>query len=100
MRRVGRLLGEPCIDARCRYEEIRNMCLKQLALNWKENSTAAATRASVNKQLDTFTKEAPEQAMEIVLALLQVADEDDRVRSHVVTQPSFVSSTGFAFSSA
>ena len=76
------------------------MCIKQLALNWKENSTTEATRTSVNKQVDTFIKEAPEHATEIVLALLEVAGEDNRFRSREATQSSVVSSTGFAFSSA
>ena len=76
------------------------MCIKQLALNWRKNSTTEATRASVNKRVDTFIKEAPEHATEIVLALLEVTDEDDRIRSQAVTKPSVVSSACFAFSSA
>ena len=76
------------------------MCIKQLALNWKENSTTEATRTSVNKQVDTLAKEAPERTTEIVLALLEVAGEDNRFRSREVTQSSVVSSIGFAFSSA
>ena len=76
------------------------MCIKQLALNWKENSTTEATRTSVNKQVDTLAKEAPERATEIVLALLEVAGEDNRFRSREVTHSSVVSSIGFAFSSA
>ena len=75
------------------------MCIKQLALNWKENSTTEATRTSVNKQVDTLAKEAPERTTEIVLALLEVVGEDNRFRSREVTQSSIVSSIGFAFSS-
>ena len=76
------------------------MCTKQLALYWRQDSTTEATRGSVNKRVDTFIKEEPEHATEIVLALLEVVDEDNRIRSRAVTKSSVVSSTGFAFPSA
>ena len=76
------------------------MCIKHLAFYWRQDSTTEATRESVNKQVDTFAKEAPEYTTEIVLALLEAVGEDDRIVSRGVTQSSVVSSTGFAFSSA
>ena len=76
------------------------MCIKQLALYWRQSSTTEAIRASFNKQVYTFAKEAPEHATEIVLALLEVTDEDCRIRSCAVAGSSAVSSTRFAFSSA
>ena len=69
-------------------------------LYWRQDSTTEAIRASVNKQVDTFAKEAPEHAMEIILALLEAVGEGDRIRYRAVTESSVVSSTGFAFSSA
>ena len=76
------------------------MCIKQLALYWRQNSITEAIRASINKQVGIFVKEAPEHATEIVLALLEIPDEDDCIKSRAVPEPSVVSSTGFAFSSA
>ena len=71
------------------------MCIKQLALNWLEYSTTDVTRTSVNKRIDTFAKEAPEYTAEIVLALLEIADENYPGRSRAVPEPSVVSSAGF-----
>ena len=73
---MGGLRSETCIDARCRYDEIRDLYIKQLAFAWMEDSTTEATRASVNEQIDIFAKDAPEHATEIVLALLKISDED------------------------
>ena len=73
---MGGLRSETCIDARCRYDEIRDLYIKQLAFTWMEESTTEATRTTVNEQIDIFAKDAPEHATEIVLALLKIADED------------------------
>ena len=73
---MGGLRSETCIDARCRYDEIRDLYIKQLAFTWMEESTTEATRTNVNEQIDIFAKDAPEHATEIVLALLKIADED------------------------
>ena len=58
-----------------------------------EDSTTEATRASVNEQIDIFAKEAPEQAAEIALALLKIAEEDGVTESPAHTESLFVSST-------
>ena len=76
------------------------MCIKQLTFYRRRHATMEVIRANVNKQVDTFAKEAPEHATEIVLALLEVTDEDCRIRSCAVAGSSAVSSTRFVFSSA
>ena len=73
---MGGRRSESRIDAMRRYDEIRDLYIKQLAFTWMEDSTTEATRTNVNEQIDIFAKEAPEHAKEIVLALLKIADED------------------------
>ena len=69
-----------------RYDEIRDLYIKQLAFTWMEDSTTEATRASANEQIDIFAKEAPERAAEIALALLKIAEEDGDTTSPAHTE--------------
>ena len=75
------LRSERFIDARHRYDEIRDLYIKQLMFTWMEDSTTEATGASVNEQIDVFAKKAPEHATEFVLALLKIMEEDGDITS-------------------
>ena len=73
--------SEPCVDAGCRYDEIRDLCIEQLAFTWLEDSTTEATRESVDEKIDLFATGKLEYAKEVVFALLEIAAEGNDVTS-------------------
>ena len=83
---------EPFVNAGCRYDEVRNLYIQQLAFAWLEDSTAGATRASVNKQIDIVAQGGLAHGREIVFELFKVANEDEDITSPANTSPSVSSS--------
>ena len=77
--------SEPCVDAGCRYDEIRDLYIRQLAFTWLEDSTTQVTRESVDEKIDIFATGELEHAKEVVLALLEIANEGSEVKSPAVT---------------
>ena len=72
---------EPYIDTRFRYDEIRDLYIKQLAFTLIEDSTTGVTCASVKKKIEDFAGEEFEHATEIGFALLKILNEDGDVTS-------------------
>ena len=58
------------------YDEIRSICVDQLAADWVEGSTTEATRASVNKKIDSFAGGGLEHTTEILSALWEIVNGD------------------------
>jgi len=72
------------VTERCRYEEIRSLCIDQLAHAWMEDPT---TCTSVCKKIDSLVEEGLEHATEVVSALWDIANNDDYVKAPAKTQP-------------
>ena len=87
-------LSEMYADMWCRHDEVRNLYIEQLAFIWLENSTAEATRASVDKKIDIFVKGELAHAREAVFSLLKIASGHKDVTSPANTS-SAVSSIKF-----
>ena len=87
---------EPSIDAGRRYDEVRNLYIQQLAFAWLEDSTAGATRASVDKQIGIFAQGELAHGGEVVFELFKIANGDDDVPSPASIS-SAVSSSQFYF---
>ena len=66
---------------RFRYDEVRDMYIKQLAFTLIEDSTTGVTCARVKKKLEEFAGEEFEHATEVGFALLKIANEDGDVTS-------------------
>ena len=88
---------EPCVDAGCRYDEVRNLYIQQLAFVWLEDSTEGATRASVNNQIDIVAQGGLAHGREVVFELFKVANEDEDITSPANTSPSVSSSQFYLF---
>ena len=70
-----------------RYEEVRDLFVRQLAFNWVETSTAEATRASVRTKIDSFVEGGLEHAPEVLSALLEIVSKDEDITAPVNTRP-------------
>ena len=68
------------------YDEIKSLCVDQLAADWMENSLTAKTRANVNKKIDSFAEGDHEHTKEILSALWDIVNKDGDI-----TAPSRVS---------
>ena len=99
--RQGCHSSRPYADESCRYDEVRNLYLEQLASNWRGDPPAGTTRASVKAKIDNLLKGDPELASEALCALLESAcrveatvapnDENDNAsRELIPVSPSFV----------
>lgn len=64
-----------------RYDEIRNLYVEQLAFDWMEDSTTEMIRARVETKIDNFAKGDLEHATEILLTLLEIANNDGDVEA-------------------
>ena len=89
--------NEWCVYAGCRYDEVRNLYIQQIAFAWLEDSTAGATRASVDKQIGIIAQGGLAHGREVVFELLKIANGDDDVTSPANTA-SAVSPSQFTFS--
>jgi hypothetical protein len=69
------------IDGRFRYDEVGNLYLEQLAYVWMEDSTTKATCDSVNQKIDNFAESGLGHATEIIVALLEIANKDEDIKS-------------------
>ena len=69
-----------CANWRCRYDEVRNLYIRQLAFVWMEDSTTEMIRASVEKKIDSFAEGDLEHGTEIILALLDIATKEDDIK--------------------
>ena len=87
---------EPCVDTGCRHDEVRNLYVQQLAVAWLEDSTAGATRASVDKQIGIIAQGGLAHGREVVFELFKVANGDGDITSPANTSPS-VSFSQFDF---
>ena len=65
---------------RCRYDEIRNLYVEQLAYIWLEDSTEAM-RTSIDGKIDSFFEGGLEHATETVSALWGMAKRDGNIKS-------------------
>lgn len=74
--KVGYLL-----TGRCRYDEVRSLYVSQLASVWMEDSTTEATRASVDKMIDSFGDGDFEHATEMLSALWDIVNNDDDINA-------------------
>jgi len=68
------------LTERHRHEDIRNLYIQQLAYNWIEDWTEA-TRASVEKKIDSFVEEGLEHATEMLSALWEIVNKDRNIKA-------------------
>ena len=78
------------LTRKCRYVEIRNLYVAQLAYLWVGDTTEAI-RKSVEKKIDSFSEGDLGHATEMISALWKVANKDGKVAAPTST-PSAVSS--------
>ena len=95
--------NEWCVYAGCRYDEVRNLYIQQIAFAWLEDSTAGATRASVDKQIGIIAQGGLAHGEEVIFELLKVANGDDDITpptdtSHSVSSPQFYFPPGLILS--
>ena len=76
----------------CRYDEVRNLYLDQLAVAWMDCATTETIRAKVEEKIDSFSEGDLEYATEIVSTLWEVANKDGDAQAPSNTTPA-VSST-------
>ncbi|KAF9645692.1 hypothetical protein BDM02DRAFT_471820 [Thelephora ganbajun] len=69
-----------------RYDEIRNLCIEQLAFVLMEDSTET-TRASVDKKIDNFVEGDLEHASEMLSVLWEIANKDGDITAPSKTVP-------------
>lgn len=83
------------LTERHRYDEIRNLCVDQLASAWMEDSTTEATRASVDKMIDSFVDGGLDHATEMLSALWDILTTEGDIKAPPEPQKS-VSPSGIA----
>ena len=66
---------------RCRYDDVRSLYVDQLAFTWLEDSTTEATRANVDKKIDSFVEGDLEHMMEMLSALWEIVNKDGDVNA-------------------
>lgn len=66
---------------RCRYDEIRNVYVKQLAFAWMEDLATEGTRTSVEQKVCSFVEGNIEHAAETLVALWDIASSDEDIAS-------------------
>ena len=64
-----------------RHDEIRNLYIQRLAYIWVEDSTTEATRASVEKKIDSFVEEGFEHATEMLSTLWEIVNKDGDIKA-------------------
>ena len=64
-----------------RHEEIRDLYIQQLASIWIEDSTTEATRASVEKKIDSFVEEGFEHATEMLSTLWEIVNKEGDIKA-------------------
>ena len=69
------------LTERGRHEEIRDLYIQQLASIWIEDSTTEATRASVEKKIDSFVEEGVEHATEMLSALWEIVNKEGDIKA-------------------
>ena len=69
-----------------RYDEIRNLCLNQLAWYWMQGATEVIRR-KVNKKIDSFAQGGLEHATGILSALWEIVNEDGDIPDPSTTLP-------------
>ena len=82
-------------ERRCRHDEVRALYLEQLAFVWMEDSTTEATRASVDRKIDSLAEECTEHATETIVALFEIASKDGDIKSPASTSSAVCSSFAF-----
>lgn len=70
------------------YDEIRNMYIDQLVSVWMEGLTADTIRASVRKKIGSFVEGSLEHATGVLLALWEIANNDDDIKAPSKASPS------------
>ena len=78
----------------CRYDEIRDLYIQQLAFAWVDDLTTEKTRVCVERKIDSFVGGDLEHGTEIVLALLEIATTEGDIKPPP-NAPSSVSSLLF-----
>ena len=71
----------------CRYNEIRNLYIQQLAFSWMEESTRQKTRTCVETKIRSFAHGDLEHATEMLSALWEIANNDVDVEASSSTEP-------------
>ncbi|KAF9785408.1 hypothetical protein BJ322DRAFT_828220 [Thelephora terrestris] len=84
------IVGETFSRFASRYDEIGNLYLEQLAFAWTEDSTTAAISASIDEKFDSYGEKSLEHATEIIIALLEIANKDDKVKPLANTSPEVI----------
>ena len=86
---MARIIKADCIPTkRHRYDEIRSLYIDRLASVWMEGSTTEATRASVDKKIDSFVGGDLEHATEMLSALWEIANTDGDTKAPSNNPPS------------
>ena len=81
---------------KCRYDEVRNLYLDQLAVAWMDCAMTETTRAKVEEKIDSFSEGDLEHATEILSTLWEIASKDGDVQVPSNATPA-VSSTQLTF---
>ena len=81
---------------RGRYDEIRSLCIDQLASVWVNNSTTEKVRASFRNKVDSFAKGELEHATEMLSTLWGIINRDGEIKAPSNT-PQLGVSPGLAF---
>ena len=71
----------------CRYDDLRNLYIEQLASVWMEDSTTETTRASVDKKIDSFVEGDLEHATDLLSALWEIVNKDGDIKAPSNTSP-------------
>ena len=72
---------------KCRYDEVRNLYIDQLAVAWMDCGTTETTRAKVEEKIDSFSEGDLEHATEILSRLWEIASKDADVKAPSNTTP-------------
>ena len=66
-------------DGGRRYDEVRNLYIKQLAFKWVDYSTASMTRSMVKTKIASFVKGGLGHASQVLYALLEIGSKDEEI---------------------
>ena len=78
----------------CRYDEVRDLYLDQLAVAWMDCTATETIRVKVEEKIDSFSEGDLEYATEILSTLWEVANKDEDAQAPSNTTPA-VSLTWF-----
>jgi hypothetical protein len=80
------------LTARGRYDEIRSLCVAQLASAWLDNPMPETTRTSFRKKIESFAKGELEHAAEMLSTLWGIINKDGEIKAPSDASPAVSSS--------